>query len=36
MIKTPFLYRLAKIILGPIFKLYYNPKIIGKEKIPKE
>lgn len=36
MIKTPFLYRLSKIILGPIFKLYYNPKIIGKEKIPKE
>jgi 1-acyl-sn-glycerol-3-phosphate acyltransferase len=34
--KTPFLYILSKIILGPIFKLYYNPKIIGKENIPKE
>ena len=34
--KTPFLYKLSKIILGPIFKLYYNPKIIGKENIPKE
>ena len=34
--KTPFLYTLSKIILGPIFKLYYNPKIVGKENIPKE
>jgi len=34
--KTPFLYKLSKIILGPIFKLYYNPKIVGKENIPKE
>ena len=29
-------YRILKPILGPIFKLYYNPKIIGKENIPKE
>ena len=34
--KTPFLYKLSKIILGPIFKLYYNPRIEGKELIPKE
>lgn len=32
----PFLYKLGRFILGPIFKLYYNPKIIGKENIPKE
>lgn len=31
--KTPFLYRLGKIVLGPLFKLYYNPTIIGKENI---
>lgn len=31
-----FLYRLYKIILGPIFKVYYNPKVIGKENIPKD
>ena len=36
MYKTPIFYRICKIILGPIFKLYYNPKIIGKENIPKE
>ena len=34
--KIPFMYRVYKIVLGPIFKLYYNPKIIGREKIPKE
>ncbi len=34
--KTPVLYKLAKPILGFIFKLYYNPQIIGKENIPKE
>lgn len=27
-------YRFAKFLLGPIFRLYYNPKIIGKEVIP--
>lgn len=27
-------YRLCKPILGPLFKLYYNPKIINKEVIP--
>lgn len=32
--KTPLLYTISKIILGPIFKLYYNPTIIGKENIP--
>ena len=34
--KNPFCYKLFKIILGPIFKLYYNPKVIGKENIPKD
>lgn len=34
--KVPFLYKFGKVILGPIFKFYYNPKIIGKENIPKE
>ncbi len=32
--KKPFLYRLGVFLLGPIFKLYYNPKIIGAENIP--
>ena len=34
--KVPFFYKLCKIILGPIFRLYYNPKIINKEYIPKD
>ena len=34
--EVPFLYKLGKYILGPIFKIYYNPKIIGKENIPKK
>lgn len=29
-------YKLFKPILGPIFKIYYNPKVEGKENIPKE
>ncbi len=29
-------YRILKPILGTIFKLYYNPKIINKEVIPKD
>ncbi len=29
-------YRFSRIILGPIYKLLYRPKIIGKEKIPKK
>ena len=33
--RKPYFYYLAKFILGPIFTLYYNPKIIGKENIPK-
>lgn len=33
MSKTPILYRISRFILGPIFKLYYNPKIIGKENL---
>ena len=32
----PFFYKVFKIILGPIFKFYYKPKIIGKENIPKD
>ena len=35
MSKTPFLYRLGRFILGPFFKWYYKPTIIGKENIPK-
>lgn len=27
-------YRILRPVLGPIFKLYYRPKIIGKENIP--
>lgn len=34
--KGEFSYRLLKPILGSIFKLYYHPKMIGKENIPKE
>ena len=34
--KLPFLYKFNRVFLGFIFKLYYNPKIIGKENIPKE
>jgi len=34
--KNPLFYKFAKIVLGPIFKLYYNPKVIGKENIPKD
>ena len=34
--KNPLCYKIFKIILGPIFKLYYNPKVIGKENIPKD
>lgn len=33
--KIPLLYRVCRFILGPIFKIYYNPKIINKEYIPK-
>mgnify|MGYP004545076357 CR=1 FL=1 len=32
--KVPFLYYFGRTILGPIFKWYYNPTIIGKENIP--
>ena len=34
--KTPILYKISKVVLGCIFKLYYNPKIVGKEVIPKK
>ena len=29
-------YRFFKVILGPLYRFWYNPKIIGKENIPKE
>ncbi len=32
--KMPILYRVGRFILGPIFKWYYKPTIIGKENIP--
>lgn len=31
-----YIYRILRPILGPIYKWYYNPKIYGKENIPKE
>lgn len=34
--KIPILYRIGRFILGPFFKWYYNPTIIGKENIPKD
>jgi len=34
--KNTICYKIFKGILGPIFKLYYNPKVIGKENIPKD
>lgn len=33
--KVPFLYKLGKLLITPIFKFYYNPAVIGKENIPK-
>jgi len=33
---SSFGYKLAKVILGPIFKFKCNPTVIGKEMIPKE
>lgn len=32
--KMPLIYWLGRLILGPIFKWYYKPTIIGKENIP--
>ena len=29
-------YRIARNLLGPIYRLLYHPKVIGAEKIPKE
>ena len=34
--KVPFFYYFGKFILSPIFKFYYNPKVIGKELIPEK
>lgn len=33
MSKKPILYKIGSFILGPIYKFYYNPKIIGKENL---
>ncbi|MBR1413939.1 MAG: 1-acyl-sn-glycerol-3-phosphate acyltransferase [Bacilli bacterium] len=33
--KSPFLFRFFRFTLSPLFKLWYNPTIIGKENIPK-
>lgn len=35
-VKPEWGYRVLKPILSPIFRLYYNPKIIGKDVIPKD
>ena len=29
-------YKIFKFILSPIYKFWYNPKIEGKENIPKD
>ena len=34
--KLPWLYYFGRAILGPIFRWYYKPLIIGKENIPRE
>lgn len=34
--KVPFLYKLGKFLLKPLFKFCYRPKSIGLENIPKE
>ena len=31
-----FVYKFLKFLLTPLYKFYYNPKIIGKENIPKK
>ena len=32
--KMPFLYRVGRFLLTPLFKFYYKPTVIGKENIP--
>ena len=34
--KAPLLYKISRVVLGPIFKWYYNPTIVNKEYIPKD
>ena len=34
--RVPLFYHLGKLIIIPLFKLYYNPKIVNKEYIPKK
>lgn len=36
MFKMPWLYRIGRLILGPIFKWYYHPTIIGANNIPEK
>ena len=31
--KMPIIYRVGRFLLSPLFKLYYNPKIYGKENL---
>lgn len=32
--EVPFLYGLGRFLLKPIFRFYYNPKIVGRDNIP--
>ena len=34
--KPTLFYRMCRVILGPVFKFYYRPTIIGKENIPED
>lgn len=34
--KAPLLYKISRVVLGPIFKWYYTPTIVNKEYIPKD
>lgn len=36
MSKMPMLYRVGRFIFTPLFKFYFNPKIIGAENIPQD
>ena len=31
--KVPFLYHFGRVLLTPVFKIYYNPVVIGKENL---
>lgn len=32
--EVPMLYKIGKVLIGPVFMFYYNPKIIGIDNIP--